>query len=180
MSDQTEVLLAVARRLESAGIAYMVSGSTAMNFYARPRMTRDIDVVIEVRDADVPRLLDAFADGFYIDDEAVTDAVARRSMFNALHEESMVKIDFIVRRDEPYRETEFARRRTIALGETTLTAVAPEDLILSKLLWNRESGSAMQAEDVRNLLSAAVLDETYLEKWSARLGVADRLARLRP
>ena len=33
-------------RLESARIAYMLTGSLAMSFYARPRMTRDVDLVV--------------------------------------------------------------------------------------------------------------------------------------
>ena len=43
MSDELEVLAQVTGRLEEAGIAYMLSGSMALNHYAQPRMTRDID-----------------------------------------------------------------------------------------------------------------------------------------
>ena len=49
MTAELEVLGIVAERLESAGIAYMVTGSIAMNYYAVPRMTRDIDLVVELR-----------------------------------------------------------------------------------------------------------------------------------
>lgn len=38
----------VCARLNGAGIAYMLTGSLAMSYYARPRMTRDIDLVIAV------------------------------------------------------------------------------------------------------------------------------------
>ena len=43
-----EVLKDVSSRLESAGIAFMLTGSTAMNYYAQPRMTRDIDLIVKV------------------------------------------------------------------------------------------------------------------------------------
>lgn len=46
MSEQLDVLKLVADRLQHAGIAYMISGSTAMNYYAQPRLTRDIDLVV--------------------------------------------------------------------------------------------------------------------------------------
>ena len=46
MSEQLEVLKLVADRLEQAGMAYMISGSMALNYYAQPRLTRDIDIVI--------------------------------------------------------------------------------------------------------------------------------------
>ena len=48
MSEELAVLKEVTRRLDCAKIAYMVTGSIATNFYTVPRMTRDIDIVIEL------------------------------------------------------------------------------------------------------------------------------------
>lgn len=180
VNEQTEALLTVVERLDAAGVPYMISGSTAMNFYARPRMTRDIDIVVELASGNVDRLVEALSDDFYVDGEIAIQATRGRSMFNAIHNGSMVKVDFIVRKDDPYRETEFRRRRTLQLGEARLFVVAPEDLVLSKLLWSAESGSEMQDADVRNLLAEGGLDDDYLFDWAARLGVADRLRGLRP
>jgi hypothetical protein len=39
MSEELEVLKIVANRLRGAGIAYMVTGSVAMNHYAVPRLS---------------------------------------------------------------------------------------------------------------------------------------------
>lgn len=51
--------------------------------------------------------------------------------------------------------------------------MAPEDLILSKLEWAKESHSLLQLDDVRNLLrSVKDLDGTYLNQWVDRLGLA--------
>ncbi|HEV8672743.1 MAG TPA: hypothetical protein VGX21_01745 [Methylomirabilota bacterium] len=49
MSEELEVLKSVARRLDDLGIPYMVTGSMATSYYAVPRMTRDIDIVVELR-----------------------------------------------------------------------------------------------------------------------------------
>lgn len=38
----------VVERLEAAGIEYMLTGSVAMAWYAQPRQTRDIDIVVEL------------------------------------------------------------------------------------------------------------------------------------
>ena len=43
-----ELLQKVCRQLDENGIKYMVSGSIALNIYGIPRMTRDIDIVIEL------------------------------------------------------------------------------------------------------------------------------------
>ncbi len=48
MLDEFAVLTIVTTRLESAGIAYMITGSVAVSLYAEPRMTRDVDLVVEL------------------------------------------------------------------------------------------------------------------------------------
>ncbi|HUE80538.1 MAG TPA: hypothetical protein VMM84_00405 [Pyrinomonadaceae bacterium] len=51
VENELDVLLDVSGRLESAGIAFMLTGSLALNYYAQPRMTRDIDLVIALEEA---------------------------------------------------------------------------------------------------------------------------------
>lgn len=63
MRDELAVLRLVRARLEAAGIAYMVTGSVAVSLYAEPRMTRDVDLVVELAPADAPRLVEMFAAG---------------------------------------------------------------------------------------------------------------------
>jgi hypothetical protein len=48
IETELDVLRDVSRRLESAGISFMLTGSVAMNYYAQPRMTRDIDLVVSL------------------------------------------------------------------------------------------------------------------------------------
>lgn len=130
-----EVLKSVAKRLDEAGIPYMVSGSVAMNFYAQPRMTRDIDIIVELMPRDARRL---------------------RALFAA----------------------EFERRRAIALEGCPVSVAAPEDLVLSKLHWAKDSGSEMQMRDVRNLIDLCQdMDRTYLRRWAADIGVGGLLEK---
>ena len=69
MSEQLDVLKLVAERLQWADIAYMISGSIALNFYAQPRLTRGIDIVVALRREDAERVTNLFAVDFYIDAE---------------------------------------------------------------------------------------------------------------
>jgi hypothetical protein len=150
MTEELEVLIIVAGRLEAAGIAYMVTGSFAANYYAVPRMTRDIDLVVELSAGDADRVCDLFEGDFYLDRAAVRTAIAVRG----------------------YRRTEFARQRRGPIEGHEVALVAPEDLIISKLDWMRETRSEVQLADVRNLLrSMPDLDKHYLERWSERLGL---------
>ena len=103
----------------------MVSGSVAMNFYAQPRMTRDIDIVVELTPATARRLPDLFSSDFYIDSDDVNEAVRDQGMFNIIHNTSIVKVDFIVRKEDLYRKTEFGRRRTAPIEGANISIVSP-------------------------------------------------------
>jgi len=43
MWNELDVVRDVSHRLDAAGLEFMLTGSMAMNFYAQPRMTRDIE-----------------------------------------------------------------------------------------------------------------------------------------
>lgn len=172
MTEELEVLRIVTGRLEAAGIPYMLTGSFAANYYAVPRMTRDIDLVVDVSAGDADRVCALFEDDFYLDPDAVRAAIAGRGVFNVIHETYVVKVDCIVRKDGEYRRTEFARQRRGSIEGHDLAIVAPEDLIISKLDWMRESRSDLQLTDVRNLLqSVPNLDRQYLTRWTELLGL---------
>lgn len=174
MSEELEVLKIVTGRLDGAGIPYMVTGSIAVNFYAIPRMTRDIDLVVELSNSDAERVLRLFQPDFYVDDETVRRAVATQGMFNLIHDRFLIKVDVVVRKDTEYRRVEFSRRRTVSVEGHSFSIVTPEDLILSKLAWARDSRSEVQLSDVRNLLTAIEkIDRDYLTTWADRLSVTD-------
>jgi hypothetical protein len=65
VSEELEVLKTVGRRLDDLGIPYMITGSMAVNYYAVPRMTRDIDLVVELSGGDAGRFRETFQDDFW-------------------------------------------------------------------------------------------------------------------
>ncbi len=178
MSAELDVLRDVASRLDSAGIPYMLTGSMALNAYAQPRMTRDIDIVVELSADSVQRVEALFGDAYYVSAEAVSEAITRRSLFNLIHNTSIVKVDMIIRKPDEYRRLEFNRRVRLRVNGFEAWVVSKEDLILSKLLWSADSASEVQARDIRALLQTGT-DAEYLESWAARLGVDARLHALR-
>jgi len=167
---ELEVLAVVAARLGSLGIPYMLTGSFAMAFYAKPRMTRDIDLVLAVGLPDVESLTASLSVDFHIDPDAARTAIAQERMFNLMHYETGLKVDLIVRKSSPYRQVEFDHRRQVRIGNTDVWIVSREDLILSKLDWIRITPSELQRSDVRQLLEEKV-DLEYLRLWAPALGV---------
>jgi nucleotidyltransferase AbiEii toxin of type IV toxin-antitoxin system len=180
VSEQLDVLKLVVQRLQRADIAYMISGSIALNYYAQPRLTRDIDIVIALRLEDAERVTNLFAEDFYVDADAVRNAIIQLGTFNIIHYDHVVKVDCIVRKDTPYRQEEFARRIAVEIEGVTMWLVTAEDLLLSKLVWATESHSEMQLQDVRSLLrSVADLDWMYIERWANTLTVGELLREVR-
>ena len=178
MIGELDVLRIVSERLEAARIFFMLTGSFAMAYYATPRMTRDIDLVVALEGRDVETVVRAFSGDFYIDADDVRSAVASQRLFNLMHLASGIKVDLIVRKDTEYRRVEFGRRREVLISAVKTWIVSLEDLILSKLLWAADSDSELQRRDVRSLLDAGV-DDAYLDQWAAKLGVAKFLEQLR-
>jgi hypothetical protein len=180
VDEQLEFVKQIASRLASAEINYMMTGSMAMAVYATPRMTRDIDVVIESRPEHVDTIVRLFEIDCYVSRDAVREATETQGTFNIIHNEWIIKADFIVRKDSPHRLVEFGRRREIDVQGTAVAVVGPEDLILSKLDWARESGSELQRRDVQNIIAAVGdLDWDYLEQWAGQLQLGETLEQMR-
>jgi len=171
---ELEILRLVTGKLESLGISYMLSGSVAAGFFAQPRMTRDIDIVIELIAEQVPTVVEAFVGDFYIDEDDVREAVNLLGMFNIIHFHAVVKVDFIVRKDSPYRQLEFKRRVQKQIAGFPVWVVSSEDLIISKLLWASDSFSELQIRDVTNIVAyqGDKLDWEYINYWVKELGIA--------
>lgn len=176
MEEELKLLKEICNNLDNVKIEYMITGSIAMAFYSTPRMTRDIDIIINVSSKDIQKIFNLFQKDFYISEESVKEALKNSSMFNIIHNETIMKIDFIVRKDDEYRIKEFSRRRKIAISDTLISVVSPEDLILSKLFWAKQSKSEMQLRDVKNILSIVKnIDYDYIKEWSQKLKLEELL-----
>ena len=169
MISELEVLAIVSERLDSAQVPYMLTGSYALAFYTTPRMTRDLDLVISLGEDDIDAIVKVFESDFYIDADAVRSAVLSQRQFNLMHLNSGIKVDLIIRKAAEYRQVEFARRREINFSGVKTWIATREDLILSKLVWAKDSGSELQQRDVRSLMDDSV-DRGYVGQWAKRSG----------
>jgi predicted nucleotidyltransferase len=153
----------------------MLTGSVALNYYAEPRMTRDIDIVVALNPKDADSVVALFENDYYVPRNAVRRALANQTLFNIIHSESIFKVDCIIRKDTEYRRLEFERRQQVEVDGVEIWIVSKEDLIISKLLWAQDSHSDFQLRDVRNLLKTGY-DADYLKKWTREL-LLDELLR---
>jgi len=183
---QQELLKLVIARLDEAGIEYMLTGSLVSSLQGEPRATHDIDLVIAILTppGDGARALRAaFPEPqFYLDEEAIRSAIAATSMFNMIDTREGDKVDFWLLTADAFDQARFARRTVEDFEGVRLQVSRPEDTILMKLKWARMSGgSEKQFVDALRVYEVqhGLLDQSYLDAWAARLGVAALLARLR-
>ena len=164
------LLQKVCRSLDEHDIKYMVSGSIALNIYGIPRMTRDIDIVIELSE----NLIDEFTDLFpnsYFDRKVIKDEIKRKGMFNIIDHSTGFKIDFIIRKDTEYFNLAFGQRQRIIEFGTELWVISLNDLIIAKLIWIQHYQSELQMFDIQNLMLNPDRDIVYIKKWCDKLNL---------
>lgn len=147
----------------------MLSGSVAMSLYIVPRATRDFDFIIHLMPKDVDLFTENFKEGYYCEKDAILDAVTSHSLFNIIDHASGFKADFVILKNNAFRQEEFNRRVQMDYFGKTIFVVTPEDLLISKLIWIQDLQSAIQMEDISNLIVIENLDVNYINNWVTTL-----------
>lgn len=164
------------QRLESIGAPYMVTGATAAILYGQPRVTNDLDIVLSLDDSTRQLLLSAFPESdFYVPPESVIQAEQARSQrghFNLIHLESGYKADVYLTGSDPLHAWALPLRRHLSWSDGLSIAVAPpEYVVIRKLEFYREGGSAKHPLDIRSIRGVTGLDEAILKPWLERRGL---------
>lgn len=175
--EQSELLRRVTGILERLGIRYFVTGSMATIFFGEPRFTNDIDVVVDLPAGRIAELCAAFpSPDFYLSEETVRRAVARRGQFNIIHPSSGLKVDVMVPADTPFNRGRFLRaRRVRPLPDLDAVFSSAEDVILKKMEAYLEGGSEKHLRDITGMLkiSGQHLDRPYIAEWADRMGTIE-------
>ena len=158
---------------------HYVGGSIASSAHGVPRASIDADVVAELFAPHAAPLTAQLRGADYVPEQRVEKAIARRTSFNVIHLETMVKVDVFVSSDRPNDRRAFDRVRSVPVEGGAIPVSSPEDTVLAKLEWFRRGGevSERQWTDITGLLrTAGTLDVPYLRESAQEIGVAD-LAR---
>jgi len=179
-----EVTLMVTAQLEAQGIRYALGGSMASSALGMARSTMDADIIADLAESHVDPLVRALDGAFYIDADAIREAIRHRSSTNLIHLESMFKVDLFIPKRRAFDRNQLARRvarRLAKDAQQDAFIASAEDTVLAKLEWYRMGGeiSDRQWTDILGVLKvqAPGIDLPYLRQWAPQLGVADLLAR---
>lgn len=145
--------------LESLGVSFHLTGGITSIAYSEPRMTQDIDLVIDP--IATARVLDELLRGwrnaeFLLEEASAHAAVQRGGLFQLLDLEQALKIDVYARELIP---GELKRSVRIELFEGwLLPVVCRVDAALSKLIWISK-GSHKGRRDLRQIVRRASAHE---------------------
>lgn len=177
---ETDVIKKVIKDLKCAKIPYLISGGFAVNVWGRIRTTHDLDVLISVVPKDLETLKTLFPlDKFYFSEVAAKDAVLSKSTFNVIHHETGLKIDFWILPDNIFSKSQLRRRVKAKFLGQSIYFVSPEDLILIKLKWYKESESDRHFFDALSVYQTQKrLNKKYIKKWTELLDISQIFNKL--
>lgn len=175
--SQKDFLTRLVIKLKEARIPYMISGSLGSSFHGEPRASNDIDLVIYSKEKQLSIFVKSLGNDYYVNQEAVNIAMLKHTMFNIIDYKTGWKADIIIRKSRPFSVEEFNRRIEGIIVGVQVFVVSPEDSILSKLEWAKESESELQIHDAQGIAVVQWdnLDKEYLYKWSQELNIKDLL-----
>lgn len=174
--SQDAILRGVLKLLGELRVDYMLTGSYASNIYGRVRSTFDADIVVSLPAVQLDRLIALLGSDFYVDATTLNEVREAGGQFNAIHRPSGLKVDFYLPRNAHDREA-LRRRRSYPLWGIDVSVITPEDLILAKLSWAKQGGSARQLEDAKGVyeIQKDSLDMERLKSEADNLDVRELL-----
>ena len=180
MTSQEDFLGRLIKKLDELNIPYMLSGSVSSSLHGQPRATNDADIVIAPAEEQLIAFLKSLGDDYYVNPDAARDAFKSNSVFNVIDIQNSWKADLIIRKNRPFSREEFQRRQKANIMGLDAWVVSPEDVILSKLEWAKNSKSSQQLQDALGVAAVQYdhLDRDYLHKWAKELQVESSLEEL--
>ncbi len=174
---------AVIALLDVLDIPYAIGGSVAAMEYGEPRLTLDIDLMVDAGRPQLAALVEAIErwDLYITPLEVILESdVPYGKPFNIIDGGTGSRADcYVVRRTglDPVAMGRRQNRMWDLASGSHAWFLAPEDVILFKLVYYRDGGLVARKHpiDIAKIIAitGADLDTDYLEQWAARLEVLD-------
>ena len=168
--------------LEGLDIPYMVVGGFAAILYGEPRLTLDVDIVVDMKPAHIRPFVAAFPiPDYYASEDAIRDSLRRRFPFNVIQPFTGAKVDLVPLPHDLVTRAAFERRQRLEHDATGHSAafISAEDLVVAKLIAFRETDSDKHLRDARGILATqwGRLDLEAVRRRAATAGVGEPFDR---
>jgi len=166
--------------LERLGIPYMVVGGFAAILYGEPRLTIDVDIVVDMGFEHIRPFMAAFPiPDYYASEEGIRDSLLRRYPFNVIQPLTGAKVDLVPLPADPFTQPAFERRQRLEYDEAghSATFITAEDIVLAKLVAFQKTGSDKHLRDARGvlLMQWGLLNLEAIRAGAARIGMGNIL-----
>jgi len=158
------------KRLNEAGITYMVTGAAASIVYGEPRLTHDLDIVAVISFQDAEKITASFPDSMFycppVDIIRIETKRLLRGHFNIIHHETGFKADIFIAGQDMLHQWALQHRKRLEIGGETLWLAPLEYVIIRKLEYYREGGSEKHLRDIQGMLlhSSDQIDYKHLQR----------------
>ena len=161
---------------ERHDIGFHLTGGLTSILYGEPRMTQDIDIVVDnpAIAVEVEAFLGSLASSdFLFDTASIRQAIASRGMFQLFDTVEALKLDIYPRELVP---GELQRSQYVEVfAGVRLPVVSRADAAISKLIWISH-GSHKSRRDFRHIFRAApAADQALIGNLAAQLGLGPLL-----
>jgi hypothetical protein len=180
---QSKLVIGVIDILNKNNIEYMITGSFVSSLQGEPRLTHDIDLIVNIKQIEANKILKAFSkDIFYFDEDNIVQAIKEKTQFNVIAMDGSGKIDFWLLTDSEFDKSRFSRKIKEDFYGKEVFISTPEDTIIEKLYWSISSGnSKKQFTDALRVfeIQEDILDMQYIKYWVEKLLLTDIFTRLK-
>lgn len=176
-----EAVVGVIEALESAGVAYMLVGSLATNFYGVPRATEDADFVMQLGPTSFSEVIARLGADLQVDRQGSFETITmtRRHLVHVAS--CSFTIELFHLSDDEHDQERFRRRRQVLLFGRQVSLPSAEDMIITKLRWAITRAGRKDREDARDVIAIQGdrLDWDYIFSWADRHGTRSLLEEIR-
>lgn len=174
-----EISRATLGAILAGGVDYVLVGGFAVNAYAFPRSTVDVDFVVSAPLGSIDRIARHFPREFHIDPQPQMELLTGTYRWIVEIDGTEFRVEIFHLGDDPHHQEIFRRKVTEESAEFGRAVWIPtaEDLVIQKLRWARRK----DLDDAQNILAVQgeAIDYRHIETWCASHGTLDRLAEVR-
>lgn len=154
--QEASLFLIFLDRLNKGKLSYMVTGSAASIIYGEPRMTHDIDLVLELQVENVQNFINLFpSEEFYCPSEdTIKTEIARETSghFNIIHHATGFKADIYPTGQDQLHTWAMMNRNKVKMDQSEISIAPPEYVIIRKLQYYKEGGSTKHLRDINRMI----------------------------
>jgi hypothetical protein len=176
-----DAIHAVMKAFEASNLPYMVVGSFAVNLYAIPRSTQDIDLVVNLKGRSLNELTRHLPESFTMDPQVTIEPVSSNPRTDLYVYDIPYRVELFDLGPDPFEQERFKRRVHLDFEQFSAWVATPEDVVVAKIRWFQEGQRGKHYEDARNMIAVQgdSLDWGYIESWCEQHGTLEALDGVR-